>query len=212
MESFQEQFKSYHENLEWHLAAHIRNEAPLLHWMMALKPKRVIEVGAGTGKGAVIVKRLLPHAVVYATDINPVVCEGIRKVVEMGSVSVIVEVTSVLHLPYCNSSFDVCYSTGLMEHFSVEDMIKGVKEQLRISRYVIVEVPTLIWFLENRSAQGGELQLPKMEWLRLLRDLGYILDFYLVGAPLEEIIISVLMTLDKTAMVPLAPDKFICLQ
>ena len=109
-------------------------------------------------------------------------------------VDVEVECQDLFHLPYANLSFDVCFSEGVMEHFSLEDFSRGLKEQLRVGKIVLLSVPLLHWFLEGRSSQGDELVMTKAMWIMLLLRCGWILDISFLGPALEEIIMIAAMS------------------
>jgi len=65
-----------------------------------------------------------------------------------------------LALPLPDQSFDVAYSLGLFEHFSLEEQQQFLKEQARVStKKILIEVPTktphmmiIMWF--NRKIRG----------------------------------------------------------
>lgn len=204
MDSFYEHYKDYYKYIPQHLASHLRNTPHTLYWIMALNAKTVMEVGAGSGGGSVLVKRLMPQARVVATDINPEVCASIVKFAKKARVKIEVECCDVLKLPYQAQSFDVCFSAGLMEHFSEELMLQGVKEQLRVAKVVLMDVPILHWFLSGLYRYGNELMLPKITWLDLLRRVGGILDVSFIGPPQEEIMMTVAMTNNPTVKLPIA--------
>lgn len=47
-----------------------------------------------------------------------------------------------MKLPYCDNSFDYIYSSGLIEHFNVDEQLKFVGEMKRVSRHFIhLEIP-----------------------------------------------------------------------
>jgi len=207
--SFREQYENYWKNLDWHLASMLKNSHYALHWAMALKPKSILEVGAGTGRMSILLKRLLPETKVVVLDIDPEVCAGIRKSVEVSGTTIEVLEADLLSLPFPDGSFDLCHSEGVMEHFSAEKMLTGVREQLRVARAVIVTVPLLHWFAQRRSSQGDELMWHKLQWIYRLSKVGCILDFALLGEPLEELLIMVLMSNDETISIPLSEDLFI---
>jgi len=182
-----DRYKDYYKDPEWKLAIQIKNQPYLLHWIMASSPHSVLEVGAGSGKACALVKRLLPKTRVVATDVDPVVCEGIVKFMEVAQVDVEVERQDVLHLPYEDLSFDVCFSEGVMEHFSMEEIGLGLVEQLRVSKIILVSVPLIHWFLRGFRGAGGEIAMAKAMWILLLQRAGMILDLSFLGDPLEEV-------------------------
>ena len=204
--SWEEQYRGYWRDVEWHLASQIKNQPYLLHWIMSANPHSILEVGAGTGKVCALTKRLLPEAKVVATDISPTLCRGMKKFMRAAKVDVEVECRDLFHLPYKDLSFDICFSIGVMEHFSIEDFKLGLGEQLRVARIVLIDLPLLHWFMERRSSQGDELVMPKATWIALLMESGWILDISFTGLPLEEDEMIVAVSLCPGASLYIAKD------
>lgn len=204
LDDFYEHYKDYYKHIPLHLASHLRNGSHILYWIMAINPKTVLEVGAGSGGGSILVKRLIPKAKVIATDIDPRICASIVKFAKKAEVDIIVECCDVLKLPYQDQSFDVCFSGGLMEHFSESLMLQGMREQLRVAKVVLMSVPVLHWFLSGLYQRGDELRLPKITWLELLMTVGTVLDVSFIGPTLEEILMTVAMSNNPTAELPVA--------
>ncbi len=49
---------------------------------------------------------------------------------------------SIFDIPYDNASFDLVWNEGVLEHFSMAEYSKSLKEMARVSRkYVLVDVP-----------------------------------------------------------------------
>ncbi len=209
MSSFQEQYKDYKDDVPWHIAKNVLNNACLFHWIMIMEPKSVLEVGAGSGKSAVVIKRLLPEAKVVATDINPTICGNIREFARIAKTEIIVDCQDILSLNYPAQSFDVCYSVGLIEHFSVDNMKKAVKEHLRVGKLVLIEVPLVHWFLRGLSTQGDEIMWPKVRWIREFFKMGHILEVNLFDSVSEETTMLVTMTINKSVNLRIGPKTII---
>lgn len=93
-------------------------------------------------------------------------CVGIEKTPEAHKLGVAhgihceVILGDALALPFSNKEFDVSYSLGLFEHFSLDEQITFLKEQARVTRgKVLIEVPfksphmvSIMWF--NRNIRG----------------------------------------------------------
>lgn len=194
MTNWSEEYKDYYKNVEWHLATQVKNQPHLLHWIMASRPSSVLEVGAGSGKACALVKRLLPGTRVVATDIDYGVYEGIKRFIEAAQVEVEVEQQDLFHLPYGDLSFDVCFSEGVMEHFSALEIPLGLKEQLRVGKLVLISVPLAHWFIQDMGSKGDEIKLTKVMWTLLLLRAGGILDLSFLGPPLEELMMVAAMS------------------
>lgn len=207
LEPFSADYKDQWKHIEWHLAVALRNNPYVLHWAMALKAKSIVEVGAGSGRFSLLMKRLLPEARVVATDIDPKACEGISRSAKAAAIDIEVIECDLRSLPFPDRSFDICHSGGVMEHFSREDLVKGMEEQLRVAKGVVVLVPLVHWFLCSRLCRkGDELIMTKVSWLAFLQQIGRVLDFTLLGYPLEEIGLMALLTRDTTLSLPLTED------
>lgn len=211
MKTWYEQYKDYYRNPHWHIGKNILNGACLFHWIVLLQPRSILEVGAGSGTACVVLKRLLPQAQIFATDIDERVCSSIQKLARSADVQIEVERQDALALTYAGQTFDVCFSCGLLEHFSQEDMTTCVSEQLRVSKYVLATVPLAHWFLSGLRAMGDELVWPKIMWLQLLSRQGNILDFTLHGGQGEEIGMTLVMT-RQSAEFPFTPHFHITVE
>ena len=191
---FAKLYHEYLEHLDTHLANEIRNGYWLFFWLMALKPEKLLEIGAGSGKACVIAKRLLPRSFVVASDVDPKVCEVIKEIAKRSEVDIKVECFNGFSVPYPNDYFCVCFSCGLVEHFPIEKIQKLVREHLRVAKYVIIEVPTAMWFVSNMYSRGDEVKLSKVEWLSLFNSVARIEDFGTFGPFAEEYCIVVILT------------------
>jgi SAM-dependent methyltransferase len=104
---FDERAAAWDESTSAGSAAHL---APLAAALLRVRPEpeRVLEVGTGTGAGALLVAREFPHARVRGVDISP---EMIRRA--QGRVGldpegrVAFKVADGAHLPYEDESFDL---------------------------------------------------------------------------------------------------------
>ena len=74
-------------------------------------------------------------------------------------------VGDILHLPFRENSFDVCYHQGLMEHFDAPDIIAALRTQTTVCRRVVFAVPTVLW---KGDTYGDERMWAGQRWLELL--------------------------------------------
>lgn len=65
-------------------------------------------------------------------------------------------------------NFDVCYSIGILEHYSDSEIIELIHKQVSISNYVIFGIPTK-YFDENKKMYGNERYLPIKYWRNLIK-------------------------------------------
>jgi len=141
--------------------------------------KRILEVGAGTGRDSV---KLSQHgADVHTLDYSPESLRLIRSQLEKDEVSLIL--ADALCSPLPDNSFDIVFHQGLLEHFTTPFPL--LKENYRILKkggLLLVDVPqtlhiyTLIkhklmffglWFA------GWERQFTVASLCRLLRNCGF---------------------------------------
>ena len=78
---------------------------------------------------------------------------------------------SIFNLDYEYKEFDVCFSNGVLEHFQDNDIVNTLKQQLYISKYVIVGIPTQ-FFNQNEALYGDERFLPLNHWRKLIEKSG----------------------------------------
>lgn len=208
-EPYWKDYVDYDQELPWHLATCLKGDPYSLYWAMALEPKSILEVGAGSGRTSILMKRLLPEARVVATDIDPQACGVVKRLVEVAKVDVEVQQCDLLHLPYRDQHFDVCHSSGVMEHLAYEEVVRGLDEQLRVARAVIVGVPLVHWFLSGLSKRGDELVRTKVFWVHLFSRASCLLDFCCTGPLQEEEFIIALLSRTQGVSLPLSLVHFI---
>ena len=105
-----------------------------------LAGKRILEVGAGTGRDAVTLARA--GAEVLTLDYVAGSLELTRKAANMAGVSVTTVCGDALGSPFPTGSFDVVFHQGLLEHF--RDTTPLLADNARILKpggHVIVDVP-----------------------------------------------------------------------
>ena len=78
---------------------------------------------------------------------------------------------SIFELNYPKESFDVCFSNGVLEHFSDDEILDTLKLQLQIAKYVVVGIPTQ-FFDKKEALYGNERFLPLDYWKFLITKAG----------------------------------------
>ena len=81
---------------------------------------------------------------------------------------------SVFETKFEDEFFDVAYSNGVLEHFSDEDIIKALKEEMRISKTLIVGIPTR-YFNKSEAYFGDERFLPIRFWRKKIKEAGGVI-------------------------------------
>lgn len=75
---------------------------------------------------------------------------------------------SIFELDYNANEFDVAFSNGVLEHFSDEEIINTLKQQMNIASYVIFGIPTTYFDMEE-AMYGNERYLPFSYWRDLIK-------------------------------------------
>jgi 2-polyprenyl-3-methyl-5-hydroxy-6-metoxy-1,4-benzoquinol methylase len=78
---------------------------------------------------------------------------------------------SIFDLDYKENEFSICFSNGVLEHFSNEKIIETLEKQLKISETVIFGIPTR-YFTKEEAMYGDERYLPSAKWIKLIKASG----------------------------------------
>ncbi len=143
-------------------------------------PATILEVGTGTGALAVL---LAAHGYkVLGIDNDAQVIERAKELAEHLHVPCRFEVGDGFNLAGYENRFDLAFSSGVIEHFPVEDAIRMLREKSKTAKYVLATVPT--WFaLRNDPSTGPSgarpIRLKELKslfdqaGLEVLRGFGY---------------------------------------
>ena len=74
---------------------------------------------------------------------------------------------SIFELEYDDNSFDLCFSVGVLEHFSDDEIIETLSKQIKISKKTIVVIPTK-WFNDKEALHGDDRFLSLAYWRNLI--------------------------------------------
>jgi ubiquinone/menaquinone biosynthesis C-methylase UbiE len=116
-------------------AGSVEHLAPLAAALLYVKPapERALEVGTGTGEGALLVAREFPQATVRGVDVSEeMIRAATRKVGLDPAGRVAFRVTDAAELPYDDASFD------LVAHLNMPPFVAEVARVLRPGGQVIV--------------------------------------------------------------------------
>jgi ubiquinone/menaquinone biosynthesis C-methylase UbiE len=116
-------------------AGSVEHLAPLAAALLHVKPapERALEVGTGTGEGALLVAREFPQATVRGVDVSEeMIRAATRKVGLDPAGRVAFRVTDAAELPYDDASFD------LVAHLNMPPFVAEVARVLRPGGQVIV--------------------------------------------------------------------------
>lgn len=70
-------------------------------------------------------------------------------------------------LDFPEDHFDISFNHGTLEHFSDDEIVSVVNQQLKVSKTVIISVPSNFYEEKDRM-YGDERFLSKKEWIRIL--------------------------------------------
>ena len=80
---------------------------------------------------------------------------------------------SIFELDYKKNYFDVSFSNGVLEHFTNEQIIDTLKQQMKIAKIVIFGIPTK-YFNQEEAMYGDERYMSYKFWRNLINDAGGI--------------------------------------
>jgi len=127
---------------------------------------KILEVGCGTGLISMLLSQVYE---VTATDVNREIVKQAKKNADTHSFKLNFKIVSVFNLPYKYQSFHTVFSQGLLEHFEDNEIIQALKEQKRVGKIVIFDVPTKNF---GKHPFGDERLLSVSYWKRLVSKSG----------------------------------------
>jgi len=135
----------------------------------AVLESRVLEVGFGSGKTAFLMADMGYE--VTAIDINDVLVSRLQNQYEkcLNINQLKYMQADMLSLPWDSQIFELAYSQGVLEHFSDKSILQALKEQGRVARMVIFDVPNSRYKIRPF---GNERLLPVAHWRNLIRESG----------------------------------------
>lgn len=128
---------------------------------------KVLEAGCGTGLMAGFLQK--GGLDVTALDLSNSVLKYAKKIAQESKIisPCKYEQGDILDLKYAKDMFVVSYSNGVLEHFSDEEIVSTLRQQMEISRYVIFGIPST-YFNMNEKMLGNERGLTLEEWRQLI--------------------------------------------
>lgn len=126
-------------------------------------PKKILEVGLGTGSMSIFFSYLGCDVTGLDNDKNILKKAGNLSRKLNGRVKFVYG--GAFKLPFKDQSFDVVFHQGFLEHFSDEQIIKLLDEQIRVGRIVVFSVPNNFYPTKDF---GDERLLSKKYWDKLI--------------------------------------------
>jgi len=108
-----------------------------------IKGKKILEIGSGTGKISLMLAK--QGAEVYLLDIAPKAIENTKRLFNDMNEKGNFICASMFKIPFEDESFDIVWSSGVLEHFSKKKQTEALEETLRICKpggFSIVYVPS----------------------------------------------------------------------
>jgi len=144
---------------------------PYLYYFLRIlkqKPKRILEVGGGTAAHSIFLS-YFPIRSLVVLDSDTALMRDVRhNIQKFGKSKKLYPCKAdAFKVPFKDDSFDMCISQGFLEHFSDDEIIELVKEQLRVARKVIFSVPSDKY---PGKDFGNERLIHPEQWLGLLKD------------------------------------------
>jgi SAM-dependent methyltransferase len=128
--------------------------------------QRLLEAGCGSGRSAMILADMGYH--VSAFDL----CQSLlQSIIRASGFLRDCHVTNgdIRNLPFKEKAFQVAYSFGVLEHFDPCDIVAMLREQRRVARYVLVDIPNDRC---TKQAFGDERFYDDNLWCVMLRRAG----------------------------------------
>ncbi len=146
-----------------HFIENVHVHKEFLARMCEWSHSRVLEVGCGSGTLSVFMSHM--GSDVTAVDRDPEILSRAIEASRRLAGNVKFEQADAFRLPFEDKEFDIAFSQGVLEHFSDEDIIKILKEQLRVSKTVFFSVPNRAY---NHRDLGNERLMTKQNWEKIL--------------------------------------------
>lgn len=81
---------------------------------------------------------------------------------------------SIFNLDYEKNYFDISFSNGVLEHFSDEEIIETLRQQMKVAKKVIFGIPTK-YFNQKEAMYGDERYMNYDFWRTLITKSGGII-------------------------------------
>lgn len=130
----------------------------------------VMELGSGTGVLALYISTIGKHVIALDKDIDMINLSKTYFLDKFPNGNIEYLCDDIRNLKK-KQRFDVCYSIGILEHYSDKEILKIIKKQLRICNFVIFGIPTK-YFDEDKKMYGNERYLSLEYWRFLIKVSG----------------------------------------
>lgn len=164
----------YFENTKRNIFNQCLANRRLIELIIKHTPKggRILEAGCGTALLSLILANYGLN--VIALDFSKEVLDYAQKRVLLNKIHLNFVQGNILKLSsmFRDKYFDTIYHSGVMEHFSDNDIILSLSEQRKISKIVIFNIPNNRVKLTNDHF-GDERLLSSKKWVSLIKKSGF---------------------------------------
>lgn len=160
--------------LENYVDDKIKNKKVLINLIKKYSKKnKLIESGSGTGVLSTYMASLGYN--VTGIDIDEDILKLSKKIAKNynSKNKPNFQKKSIFELDYKKNTFDVSFSNGVLEHFTNEQIIDTLKQQMKIAKIVIFGIPTK-YFNQEEAMYGDERYMSYKFWRNLINDAGGI--------------------------------------
>lgn len=149
--------------------------SPLLEEILKENPKKILEVGIGTGSMSIFLSYLGYN--VIGIDNDEEILERARELNEKmnGRAKFVYCDAFKLSEKFMKDEFDVVFSQGFFEHFNNKEIATLLKEQLKVGRVSIFSVPSNFY---PRKDFGNERLLSSDDWKKILKEFNIMFIKY----------------------------------
>ena len=161
-------------NLEHYVNDKILNKKVLINLIKKYaEGNKLLETGSGTGVLSTYLSSIGYD--VTGIDIDSEIIDLSNKIANnYSSVKKPIFVNkSIFELDYKEKSYDISYSNGVLEHFTDEQIIDTLKQQLNVAKIVIFGIPTK-YFNQEEAMYGDERYMDYDFWRKLILKAGGI--------------------------------------
>lgn len=145
----------------------IKEKKPLLERIIKIMPAggRILEAGCGTAVLSIYLSNL--NFQVTSLDNDENMLQLARTIADMFPKKPEFIKKDLFNLDYPDNWFDLSFSHGVLEHFTENDLIKIINNQLKIAKILIFSVPTN-YFKQTDKIYGDEHLLKIKEWEKII--------------------------------------------
>ncbi len=133
------------------------------------KDDKILEFGAGTGVLALYLSTIYKNGVDALDKDNDIIDLSKKYIVPYFKNHNLNYIHGELNTIKRQNKYDVCYSIGVLEHYNDNQIIDLITQQIMISRYVIICIPTR-YFDKNKRMYGDERYLTLRYWRKLIKN------------------------------------------